>query len=81
MHRDAEKLIHALRMHRITNQIPSEVSISVDKLSKLTVEIRTDAGRIYRPVMVIDSNKLKMSCDDVKKLVGKEKKSVITCTN
>ncbi|OWF49277.1 DNA-directed RNA polymerase II subunit RPB2 [Mizuhopecten yessoensis] len=72
IHRDAEHLMNTLRkLRREMDIIVSEVSMIRD-IRDREIRIYTDAGRICRPLLIVDNQKLLLKQSHIKQLKQKE---------
>ena len=68
-HPNGEELVKNLRRLRRQGAIDYEVSVAHYKTEYINeVYVNTDAGRILRPLLVVESGKLKITKEDVEKL-------------
>lgn len=68
-HENPTQLVNKLRHERRYNGgnvIPHETSIGWVTWSR-EIDIRTDAGRLTRPVMIVEDNKLKIQREDIER--------------
>ena len=71
---DAFTIYYELKKHKRLGNIPFDVSIipPIQKIPEL--RIFTDTGRLCRPLLVVENNKVKLSQDHIKKLSSGEMK-------
>ncbi len=70
-HPDPEKLTAELINTRRQNKIDSQINVAFDEKTN-EVYIYTDAGRVQRPVIVIEKGKSKLTEEIIKKVEKKE---------
>lgn len=68
VHRDPLHLMETIRNLRRTNDIEDEVSLSRDIREK-EVRIYTDAGRVLRPLFIVENHKLRLKRKHMRQLV------------
>ena len=68
---EPEKLVADIRTKRRSNQIPDQVNVAYHKHTG-EVKITTDAGRVRRPLIVVEDGKPKLTQEHVDKLKRKE---------
>jgi len=64
VHRDAHDLVYQVKNIRRKLEIPKEISISLD-LSSREVRFYTDAGRVQRPLLIVENDRLLLSKENV----------------
>ena len=63
IHNHPEDLVTGLKKLRRAGQIPKEISIARDIFNK-EVRIYTDAGRVQRPLLIVEDDRVKMRKED-----------------
>jgi DNA-directed RNA polymerase II subunit RPB2 len=58
-HRNAFELVKSIKVMRRMNTIPKEISIVRDIRTK-EIKFLTDAGRVQRPLYIVENNKLRI---------------------
>jgi DNA-directed RNA polymerase II subunit RPB2 len=78
VHRDPDMLVNTLRELRRCVDVNAEVSIVRDVAEK-ELRLYTDAGRISRPLFIVDAEtqKLKLTKDHIAKLNDKDDVSIV----
>lgn len=71
LHEKADFIIKTLKNLRRQRKIPEEVSIVRDIINK-EIKIYTDAGRIQRPLFIVENNHLKITKDTINLLKAEE---------
>lgn len=71
VHRDAPSLVRTLRRLRRRDDISSEVSIVRD-IRERELRIYTDAGRVCRPLFIVENQQLLLKKDHIRRLSDKE---------
>lgn len=64
IHNNASQLVESLRDMRRSLRVPKEVSIVRDFLNK-EIRFYTDAGRIQRPLFIVEENKIKLKSEHI----------------
>lgn len=68
-HRDGESLVRKLRELRRHGKVSPEINVSLVKTEYLNeVIVNTDAGRIRRPLIIVENGKPRLTRDHVEKL-------------
>jgi len=74
-HEDPDKLIETIRKLRRKKVLPSELSVALyDKPTGKEVRINTDAGRVLRPLLLVEKGKLKIT----KEIINEVKEGTLT---
>ena len=60
VHQSPFEAVVGLRTLRRSGRISSEVSIAYTRFNR-EIDIRTDAGRIFRPLLIVENRKLKIT--------------------
>lgn len=68
-HPDGEKLANEIRRLRREGKIPPDVNVAYYRgITAPEVRINTDAGRVLRPVFVVENGKLRLTREHIEKL-------------
>lgn len=70
-HNYPSELVREVRDLRRNNQLPKEYSIMRD-IDKREIKIYTDAGRVQRPMFIVENNELKIRKKHIQKILAKE---------
>ncbi len=74
-HEDAERLAESIRKLRRKRVLPAELGVAVyEKATGKEVRINTDAGRVLRPLLLVEKGKLKITKD----IINKVKDGILT---
>ncbi len=77
VHSDPEELMLQLRKFRQKPQIPSEISLYRD-IREREIYVFTDAGRVCRPLLVVEDNNLKLKRSHVQELQEASNETVLS---
>ncbi|CAG7719730.1 unnamed protein product [Allacma fusca] len=74
VHPTPKIIVHQLRNLRRVGKLNPEISIAILPFSNVRseVHVQTDAGRIYRPLLIVEDKKLKLTQDILEKLSNKK---------
>ena len=61
--KDSQALIDEIKMFRYTKLLPYSISVNYDNIDE-TINIYSDAGRLLRPIFVVENEKLKITEKD-----------------
>lgn len=67
VHENSERLVRNFRAMRRIGDVPKDLSIVRDIVNK-EVKIYTDAGRVQRPIFIVENNKLKIKKNHIRRL-------------